>query len=276
MEAAIMQVLQFVGSFCVELGSALDALIEFILYNPIGTVIALIVVGYCIYRLARRSRKKKTGSVESGQRVRKHYTLGVPSEQQSTQERGFNKASNKLKNKAHLAEDSAFTANKEAGNKRAQEGQKGVDKLIALNQQDRVIKQAGKYYAPKRSFCTDAECAFLATLEKACEEKNWKVFPKVQIRELCYQKIPKEDSEEAMLAWNLVKMKHVDFLICDGEYKPLIAVEYDDSTHASDLRTQQSDAFKAAFFAALGIPLVRVPYGFYTSTRLAERLSNAT
>lgn len=251
-------------------------LIDFILYNPIGTVLALLVAILIVYKLIKRSNEKKSNRSGGAQRIRKVYTLGERDKQTSSRGRGFYKASTQKKDKGHLADASAFIAKEASREAEEDERQKKLDLLTDLYRQDRVIENARMYYAPKSSFCSDAECKFFKSLEQACKMHDWKVFPKVQIRELCYQKIPKDASDDAMLAWNLVKMKHVDFLICDQQYKPLVALEYDDSTHASDLHTRKSDAFKAAFFAALDIPLVRVPYGVYTPSRLAERISNAT
>ena len=263
-------------SFFSSLNACVEQFIDFVLHNPIGTILALIVAIFLISKLAERSRAKKANRGEYAQEVRKVYTLGERDEQTSSRGRGFYKASTQKKDKAHLADASAFTAKKASREAEEDESQKKLDLLTDLYRQDRVIENARMYYAPKSSFCSDAECRFFKSLEQACEMHDWKVFPKVQIRELCYQKIPKDASDDAMLAWNLVKMKHVDFLICDQQYKPLVALEYDDSTHASDPQTRKSDAFKAAFFAALDIPLVRVPYGVYTPSRLAERISNAT
>ena len=259
-----------------SLDTYVKQLIDFVLYNPIGTVLALLIAILIVYKLIKRSNEKKSNRSGDAQRIRKVYTLGERDEQISPRGRGFYKASTQKKDRAHLADASAFTAKKASREAEEDERRKRLDLLTDLYRQDRVIENARMYYAPKNSFCTDAECKFLRTLEQACDMHQWKVFPKVQIRELCYQKIPKDASDDAMLAWNLVKMKHVDFLICDQQYKPLVALEYDDSTHASDPQTRKSDAFKAAFFAALDIPLVRVPYGVYTPSRLAERISNAT
>lgn len=50
-------------------------------------------------------------------------------------------------------------------------------------------------------------------------------------------------------------MMEVDFLICDENYRPIRAVEYQGGYHSDDDLTQVRDTFKKAICAAVGVPL---------------------
>ncbi|MBL9184440.1 MAG: DUF2726 domain-containing protein [Verrucomicrobiaceae bacterium] len=58
---------------------------------------------------------------------------------------------------------------------------------------------------------------------------------------------------------NKISQKHVDFLVCRNEdWMPMLAIELDDSSHANPKRHKQ-DEDKNDIFAAIGLPLLRLP-----------------
>ena len=58
---------------------------------------------------------------------------------------------------------------------------------------------------------------------------------------------------------NKIDRKHVDFLLCNPRaVRPFLGIELDDKSHQRDDR-QERDQFVDQVFAAVGIPLVRVP-----------------
>jgi len=58
---------------------------------------------------------------------------------------------------------------------------------------------------------------------------------------------------------NKIDKKHVDFLVCRNEdWMPMLAIELDDSSHDSKKR-QKADSVKNDIFAAIGLPLLRLP-----------------
>lgn len=58
---------------------------------------------------------------------------------------------------------------------------------------------------------------------------------------------------------NKISQKHVDFLVCRNEdWMPMLAIELDDSSHA-DKRRHKADRDKNDIFAAIGLPLLRLP-----------------
>jgi hypothetical protein len=54
--------------------------------------------------------------------------------------------------------------------------------------------------------------------------------------------------------------RHVDFLLCEpNKLKPLLVIELDDSSHQTPY-AQESDRYKNELFAAVGLPLLRLPH----------------
>lgn len=58
--------------------------------------------------------------------------------------------------------------------------------------------------------------------------------------------------------FNRISTKHLDFLLCDHETRPLVAIELDDSSHRRPDRRQRDSFLNAALLGA-GLPLLRVP-----------------
>ena len=54
-----------------------------------------------------------------------------------------------------------------------------------------------------------------------------------------------------------VRARHVDFVLVDADWQPLLAVEVDGASHA-DPRARETDALKDRILTAAGIPLVRL------------------
>lgn len=154
--------------------------------------------------------------------------------------------------------------------RKAQRLQAGFSFLAELDEQDALMERAGVFYGRKDAILTWREREFAFVLRKVCDDRRLQLCPKVQIREMCFLKHPKDASKEARLAWDLVKMKHVDFLLCDAKWRPVAGVEYDDSSHETDRDTQRSDRYKEGFFKAMGVPLLRVKYGTYSREALGR------
>ena len=81
------------------------------------------------------------------------------------------------------------------------------------------------------------------------------MFAKVGLGELVY--VTKKGSE-----WrshqNRIDRKHLDFLICNADLAPVVAIELDDASHREQSRRDR-DAYVDQVLAAAGIPIVRVP-----------------
>jgi len=58
---------------------------------------------------------------------------------------------------------------------------------------------------------------------------------------------------------NKIDRKTIDFVLTDADYRPVIAIEYDDSSHSRNSRRER-DAFVGQALESAGLPLVRIGY----------------
>jgi len=108
-------------------------------------------------------------------------------------------------------------------------------------------------FAKRKYFFSAAERSFYEVLRRLVPEHV--VFAKVGLAELVY--VTKKGSE-----WrshqNRIDRKHLDFLICNADLAPVVAIELDDASHRAQSRRDR-DAYVDQVLAAAGIPIVRVP-----------------
>jgi len=107
-------------------------------------------------------------------------------------------------------------------------------------------------FAKRKYFFSAAERSFYEVLRRLVPEHV--VFAKVGLDELVY--VTKKGSE-----WrshqNRIDRKHLDFVICDTNLAPVVAIELDDSSH-NEQRRRERDVFVDQVLAAAGIPIIRV------------------
>ena len=111
-------------------------------------------------------------------------------------------------------------------------------------------------YIKKSELLSSAERSFFGALVMATAEHGT-VFPKIRIADVL---APKKGSDKAtwQKAFNRVSAKHFDFLICEpSSLTPLVAVELDDSSHASKSAAGR-DSVKDSACLSAGLPLIRV------------------
>lgn len=119
-------------------------------------------------------------------------------------------------------------------------------------------KVAPGYYYNRKEMFTDAEAAFLRVLDTAVG-REYRVFSKVRMADLL---TPSRNHHRGFVDWhsafNKVKSKHVDFVLCDTtSLKPVLGLELDDKSHDDEDR-QKRDEFVNDAFDKAGIPLSRV------------------
>jgi len=112
-------------------------------------------------------------------------------------------------------------------------------------------------YKKRKSLFTESEISFLQTLEQAAGE-DYRVYAKVRADDALGVR-PLPDRKEWLGAWNRLRGKHFDFLLCDPEsFAPVAAVELDDGSQDNPRRSLRDDFLERACMAA-GLPLVRIP-----------------
>lgn len=104
---------------------------------------------------------------------------------------------------------------------------------------------------------TKSELAFLRVLNAAIGEE-YHLMGKVRLADLIKVK-PGQDRQTWGRAFNKIKSKHIDFVLCDPEdFSVRCLVELDDPSHARPDRMER-DAFVERALEVAGLPLARVP-----------------
>jgi len=111
-------------------------------------------------------------------------------------------------------------------------------------------------YKKRRSLFTESEMFFLRTLEQAAGEE-YRVCTKVRVADaLCVR--PLANRKQWLGAWERIRCRHFDFLLCDPEsHAPMAAVELDDGSGDNPRRSVRDGFLENACLAA-GLSLVRI------------------
>lgn len=116
---------------------------------------------------------------------------------------------------------------------------------------------------------TPTEAAFYPTLDHIAKRRGYLLFIKVRLADIA-RTAHAEDYDTYMRYFGKVKAKHVDYVLCDDEFLPLVVIELDDSSH-SNKRNHENDLLKDAVLESIGIPVVRVPVASSYNRRKIER-----
>ena len=100
---------------------------------------------------------------------------------------------------------------------------------------------------------TKNEYIFYKELQKIATEMNWIICPKVGLKDL-FEVTTKENY---ISHFRRISQKHIDFIICKDDLKPLYAIELDDNSHNTE-KAKQSDRFKNELFKKSRIKLIRI------------------
>lgn len=136
-----------------------------------------------------------------------------------------------------------------------------VSLFLALtkNNPNRVLPQSAMIiespYEIRFSFINNSEEAFFHELTRELP-KNFYIFPKTRVADI----LKTRDGQGYYNARNAILSKHVDFLICDQQFRPKIAIEINGSSHQS-IKTIESDEIKRKIFKEVGFPLRVVNVG---------------
>jgi hypothetical protein len=104
----------------------------------------------------------------------------------------------------------------------------------------------------RKPFLTPAEIAYYKMLRMIFGDR-YLIFAQVRVVDLC-EVLDRPGSRGAV---NRIDRRHVDFVLCHPRtFKPMVAVELDDSTHDRPDR-RRKDAFLDEVFRVMGMKLVR-------------------
>ncbi len=113
---------------------------------------------------------------------------------------------------------------------------------------------------------TSKEQKFYNTLKPIAEKYNYTILCKMRLADII--KVPK-DTYESLRWFNYIKAKHIDFLVCDSNFKIIALIEVDDYTHNFDNRKKR-DKFVNEIFKQLNVKLLH--YKTWTAEQLEADL----
>lgn len=122
-----------------------------------------------------------------------------------------------------------------------------------------------KEYLPyeKTGLLTPYEYKFYNFIKDEAEKLNYIICPKVRLADIC------KSTDKEIKHFNKISAKHLDFLICDKNLKPIFVIELDDKSHLS-AKAKANDEFKNKVLNKIGLPLKRITTGKWNQKLLEE------
>lgn len=113
-------------------------------------------------------------------------------------------------------------------------------------------------YLPYRmitSVLTQREKTAYYIINNYCSKNNLALFSKIRLADFI---TPQNTNKDFYLWFNKISAKHVDFLIVQqGSFRPLLAIEIDDTTHYRTDR-QERDIFVNNIYFSIGLPVLHL------------------
>ena len=125
-------------------------------------------------------------------------------------------------------------------------------------------------YRKRESVMNDSEKAFFFELQKQLP-KGYYIFPNMRIADF----IDAVDGKGFYNRRNKILPKHIDFLICNSPFEPMVALEVNGSSHNRPDRVERDELVRQIFVEAnLPLEFVDVGTSFEQSVmRVMARLS---
>ncbi len=129
-------------------------------------------------------------------------------------------------------------------------------------------------YEAANPLLSASERAFYTTLRKAVGA-DYALFIKVRLADIIQVESGLTGKGRSS-AFNRIKAKHVDFVVCDPEtFRVVCAIELDDRSHRQQAR-QERDDFVDAALAAAEVPILHVPtQKSYSPDKLRQQVLQA-
>ena len=102
---------------------------------------------------------------------------------------------------------------------------------------------------------TNSEYKFYLAFKPLMDRRAYIICPKVGLKDLFEVN---SGIKDRMKYFRQISQKHVDFLICNADLRPLFAIELDDKSH-NRAEVKERDQFKDNLFKSAGFPLYRIP-----------------
>lgn len=122
-------------------------------------------------------------------------------------------------------------------------------------------------YEP-RPLLTENERRLYELLQPIAQEEGLVLLMKMRLADIMRVK---KETKEYMKAFNKIKAKHTDFVLCDSEtLEVLVGIELDDDSHKRADRMER-DEFVDGAYEACGLPLLHV-WNPITQDELRKRI----
>ncbi len=116
------------------------------------------------------------------------------------------------------------------------------------------IKKDSLPYYKVNSVFNNKEGKFYASLKRIADEFDLTIFSKMRIADLV--QVPK-DTPHYIRWFNYIKAKHVDFILVDKAFKPVLIIEVDDASHNQQKRIERDD-FVDKVFGHVGLKIMHL------------------
>lgn len=113
----------------------------------------------------------------------------------------------------------------------------------------------GRYNAT--ALLTPTEAAFYPVLDDIARRQGLLLFCKVRLSDVA-KTAHAENYSTYMKFFGKVKSKHLDFVLCDAGFIPLVVIELDDPSH-ENRPNRENDMLKDVVLESIDLPLIRVP-----------------
>jgi hypothetical protein len=117
------------------------------------------------------------------------------------------------------------------------------------------IASAVKGYRLRTSLLTRSETALMLELKNQLRHSYY-IFPKMRLGDI----VETLNGNGYNVRRNRVLPKHIDFTICDSNFRPIFSIELNGKSHQNPTQIK-SDLLKKAVFAEVGLPLEVVSVG---------------
>lgn len=113
---------------------------------------------------------------------------------------------------------------------------------------EKVDEQKIYQYYKKTYFFTKNEFYFYKALKEIACELELEIFPKVRLADIIE---PPRNDKNWQTAFNKIKAKHIDFVLCENQtFKPKLVIELDDKSNITEKRIQRDQFVDEALKSA--------------------------
>lgn len=94
-------------------------------------------------------------------------------------------------------------------------------------------------YIKNEKFLTDHELCYYQELQKIIDNEKHTIIAKVRLADLFHVK---KGQKNEQIAFNKIRSKHIDFVVCNkSNLEPILLIEIDDKSHQSKKRIERDN-----------------------------------